>query len=34
MLGLPATIMHVVTPRSPLYDLSLDQMETNGLEIL
>ena len=32
-LGLPSTIVHVVRPGSPLYDLSLQQMESKGLEI-
>ena len=32
-LGLPSTIIHVVKPTSPLYELSLEQMEANGWEI-
>ena len=32
-LGLPSTIIHIVTPSSPLYELSLEQMEHKGLEI-
>jgi len=32
-LGLPSTIIHVVKPTSPLYELSLEQMEAKGWEI-
>ncbi len=33
-LGLPAVVTHAVTPRSPLYNLSLSDMEEQGMEIL
>ncbi|GAX84455.1 hypothetical protein CEUSTIGMA_g11875.t1 [Chlamydomonas eustigma] len=32
-LGLPATIAHVVTPSSPIFDLSLEQMEQRGFQL-
>ncbi|GAX76183.1 hypothetical protein CEUSTIGMA_g3627.t1 [Chlamydomonas eustigma] len=32
-LGLPATIVHLVTPSSPLFDISLEQMEQRGFEL-
>jgi hypothetical protein len=32
-LGLPAVVDHIITPGSPMYDLSLEIMEQRGLEI-
>lgn len=33
-LGLLATVVHIVDPSSPLFDLSLEDMETRGMEVL
>lgn len=33
-LGLPATITHVITPSSPLFDLALTDMEAHDMELL
>ena len=33
-LGLPVIVVHIVTPSSPLFDLSLTEMEARGLEIM
>lgn len=33
-LGLLATVVHIVDPSSPLFDLSMEDMESRGMEIL
>jgi hypothetical protein len=33
-LGLVASVTHIITPASPLYGLSLQQMQTRGMEIV
>lgn len=33
-LGLPVIVEHTVTPSSPLFDLSLAEMERRGMEIM
>ena len=33
-LGLLATVVHIVDPYSPLFDLSIEDMESRGMEIL